>query len=56
MNVDESIPDSEMSCDRADMLIREIWADLRPQECVGMDSKSLEVPCGTYAAAVRAGG
>jgi len=55
-NVDESIPDCEMSWDRADMLIREIWADLRPQECVGMDSKSLEVPRGNYAAAVRAGG
>ena len=56
MNIDESIPDCEMSWDRADMLIREIWADLRPQECVGIDSKSLEVPRGTYYAAVRAGG
>ena len=56
MNIDESIPDCEMSWDRADMLIREIWADLRPQECVGIDSKRVEVPRGTYSAAVRAGG
>ena len=54
MNIDESIPYCEMSWDRADMLIREIWADLRPQECVGMDSKSLEVPRGSYAMAMGA--
>ena len=56
MNVDESIPDCEMSWDRADMLIREIWADLRPQECVGMDANRVEVPRGGYNAAVMAGG
>ena len=56
MNVDESIPYCEMSWDRADMLIREIWADLRPHECVGIDSKSLEVPYESYAMAVGAAG
>ena len=56
MNIDESIPDCEMSWDRADMLIREIWANLRPQECVGMDSKSLEVLRVSYAVAVGAAG
>ena len=56
MNIDESIPDCEMSWDRADMLIREIWVDLRPQECVGMDSKRVEVPRGSYSAFVMAGG
>ena len=56
MNVDESIPDCEMSWDRAGMLIRELWANIRPQECAGMDSKSLEVPRGTYDMAVGAAG
>ena len=34
MNVDISIPDCEMSWDRAD-LVKQGLADLRPQECVG---------------------
>ena len=56
MNIDESIPDCEMSWDRAGMLIREIWASLRQHECVEMDSKSLEVPHVSYATAVGAAG
>jgi hypothetical protein len=53
MNVDESIPDFEMSWDRGADFAKSVakCTDPRPQECVGIDTELEQVPPGTIAAA-----
>ena len=53
MNVDESIPDFEMSWDRGEHFAHSMakHTDHRPQECVGRDTILANVPPGTTASA-----
>ena len=48
MNIDPTIPDYEMSWDRVSFAK---MTDHRPQECVGVDSFTQNVPRGAPAAA-----
>ena len=49
MNLDVTIPDFEMSWDRGETFAKS--TDLRPQECVGVDTILCAVPSGTTAVA-----